>query len=149
MPITRHILTFNPNFHDLIPGTVVMNTTGSFPTRQVNLNVHGVLGPAASGWQRVIMQGKTLSTDGSTNTGSLGMQIQVSNGSDCARGAVQTHATSDASLYIKKTLDANNKMVSWNLSRKDNNAQYNYLTYVIFSILHYHYTSLLSLFKTD
>ncbi|MBZ5782174.1 hypothetical protein, partial [Klebsiella aerogenes] len=78
------------------------------------MQVHDVLGSSTNGWNKFITQGKTLSPDGATNTGSLPFNLQISNGSDCTRGLVQTHATSDAYMTIKKTVSSKG-VVTWNV----------------------------------
>jgi hypothetical protein len=59
----------NANFHLDFPGVLVRNETGAF-NGQLAMNLTALLGPEASGWQKLNMQGKILDPlTGATNTG--------------------------------------------------------------------------------
>lgn len=125
-PITRSIITWNPNFHKDNVGLVQMNNTGNF-SGQVKMDVHSILGANTNGWNKVIFQGKALSPDGATNTGSLAFNLQISNGADCTRGAVQTHPYQDSYQSLKKSVSSSGT-ASYSITYYNESSSDNYLT---------------------
>lgn len=63
-------MALNANFHMLNPGRVLRNASGE-ARGMLSVNLHGTeaLGPSATGWHKMTIQGKALDKTGSTNTG--------------------------------------------------------------------------------
>jgi hypothetical protein len=107
-------VVLNANFHLDNAGVVVRNETGTF-NDQLPMNLTALLGPQARGWQKVVMQGKALDpASGATNTGSLALWFEASNGDQpvCGAGPVQTHAAADQGVQITKYLSKGQYVVS-------------------------------------
>lgn len=102
VPLARHQILLDANFHADDPGKVLKNDTGPW-TGQLAVDTRAL--GLAPGWHKLVMQGKAVDpATGATNTGSLALFFEVVAGAPAACGVpLQTHATADSTLYASTT----------------------------------------------